>query len=308
MSALLAFVAGLLTALALWRAMAPQFHESDVLRRQNYRGHELPVASGVIVVLAVVAVSAAYSVFIRFGADAAVEQVRLANLLAYSGTALGYGLLGLLDDLVGATATKGFRGHLGALAHGRVTTGLVKLVWGVLLGVLAAPGTGWGGLRGGLVIAATANLGNLFDRAPGRTIKVSLVGGALVLALGVPAGEVTSMALVLGAGAGDAAARPARALHARRHRLERARWRGGVRAGGGVRADGGVDRAGRAGGAEPRERADQLHPRDRRDTALAVARPARRAPRATFGHALIVRHPRGRRGCRDMLLSRCQCT
>ena len=109
MSALLAFVAGLLTALALWRAMAPQFHESDVLRRQNYRGHELPVASGVIVVLAVVAVSAAYSVFIRFGADAAVEQVRLANLLAYSGTALGYGLLGLLDDLVGATATKGFR-------------------------------------------------------------------------------------------------------------------------------------------------------------------------------------------------------
>ena len=201
MSALLAFVAGLLTALALWRAMAPQFHESDVLRRQNYRGHELPVASGVIVVLAVVAVSAAYSVFIRFGADAAVEQVRLANLLAYSGTALGYGLLGLLGDLVGATATKGFRGHLGALAHGRVTTGLVKLVWGVLLGVLAAPGTGWGGLRGGLVIAATANLGNLFDRAPGRTIKVSLVGGALVLALGVPAGEVTSMALVLGAGA-----------------------------------------------------------------------------------------------------------
>ena len=102
MSALLAFVAGVVAAAGLWRAMAPQFHESEVLRRQNYRGHALPVASGVIVVLAVVLVCATYSVWIRFGADAPIEQVRLANLLAYSGTALGYGLLGLLDDLVAA--------------------------------------------------------------------------------------------------------------------------------------------------------------------------------------------------------------
>jgi UDP-N-acetylmuramyl pentapeptide phosphotransferase/UDP-N-acetylglucosamine-1-phosphate transferase len=202
MSAALAFVAGLVASLLLWQAMAPEFRESEMLRRENYRRHQLPVAAGVVVVLAAVVVVAAYSVFIRFGADAAEEQVRLANLLALSGTTLGYGLLGLLDDLVGATSTKGFRGHLGALAHGRVTTGLVKLVWGVLLGVLAAPGTGWGGLRGGLVIAAMANLGNLFDRAPGRTIKVSLLGGLLVVALGAPAGELSAMTLVLGAGLG----------------------------------------------------------------------------------------------------------
>lgn len=202
MSAVLAFVAGLVASVLLWQAMASEFRESEVLRRQNYRGHQLPVAAGVVVVLAAVLVVAVYSVFIRFGADASAEQVRLANLLALSGTTLGYGLLGLLDDLVGATSTKGFRGHLGALARGRVTTGLVKLVWGVLLGVLAAPGTGWGGLRGGLVIAAMANLGNLFDRAPGRTIKVSLLGGALAVALGAPAGELSAMTLVLGAGLG----------------------------------------------------------------------------------------------------------
>lgn len=202
MSAMLAFVAGLVASVLLWQAMASEFRESEVLRRQNYRGHQLPVAAGVVVVLAAVLVVAVYSVFIRFGADASAEQVRLANLLALSGTTLGYGLLGLLDDLVGATSTKGFRGHLGALTRGRVTTGLVKLVWGVLLGVLAAPGTGWGGLRGGLVIAAMANLGNLFDRAPGRTIKVSLLGGALAIALGAPAGELSAMTLVLGAGLG----------------------------------------------------------------------------------------------------------
>lgn len=202
MSAVLAFVAGAVAAALLWRAIAPELTEAEVLQRSNYRGHRLPVGAGVVVVLASVLVVAVYSVLIRFGADAPDEQVRLANLMALSGTTLGYGLIGLLDDLVGAAATKGFRGHLGALARGRVTTGLVKLVWGVLLGVLAAPGTGWGGLRGGLVIAATANLGNLFDRAPGRTIKVSLLGGVVVVALGGSAGELSAMALVLGAGVG----------------------------------------------------------------------------------------------------------
>jgi hypothetical protein len=47
-----------------------------------------------------------------------------------------------------------------------------------------------------------ARLGNLFDRAPGRTVKVSLLGGAVVVALGAPAWELAGMALVLGAGVG----------------------------------------------------------------------------------------------------------
>lgn len=105
------------------------------------------------------------------------------------------GLLGGLDDLAGDTATKGLRGHLGALRSGRVTTGALKVVG---LGATAAcvsllEGTspssrdpGAGRLRRALVdtvvIAGTANLVNLLDLRPGRALKVTTAAGALLLA------------------------------------------------------------------------------------------------------------------------------
>ena len=54
----------------------------------------------------------------------------------------------------------------------------------------------------GLLIAACANLGNLFDRAPGRTIKVTTIVAGVAVALGGPAWQLSGMALVVGAGAG----------------------------------------------------------------------------------------------------------
>ena len=49
---------------------------------------------------------------------------RAASTLAVGGASA----LGMIDDLTGATDVKGLRGHLGALRHGEVTTGTVKLV------------------------------------------------------------------------------------------------------------------------------------------------------------------------------------
>ncbi|MEX0847832.1 MAG: hypothetical protein WD023_08630 [Ilumatobacteraceae bacterium] len=196
----MAFVVGAAVSAALWRGLAPQWRASDVLRRSNYRGHVLPVASGVVVVLAVIVASAAYLLVAGLSGLTGTEAQRVAGLTA--GGAVGFGLIGLLDDLIGATSTKGFRGHLGAVARGQVTTGLVKLVWGVLIGMLAVPDGGWATVRGGLLVAASANLGNLFDRAPGRVIKVSLIGGAIVALLGAPAWALAGPMLVLGAGAG----------------------------------------------------------------------------------------------------------
>jgi UDP-GlcNAc:undecaprenyl-phosphate GlcNAc-1-phosphate transferase len=200
MIAVLFLVIGASTSFVLWRGLAPTFAASSVLRRQNYRGHELPVASGVVVVLAVVLVGAGYSFVERVGGLSSDELGRGAT--AVGGATIGFGLIGLLDDLVGAVATKGFRGHIGALRHGQVTTGLVKLVFGVVLGTLAVGTDPTSAIRGGLLIAATANLANLFDRAPGRVIKVSLLGAGVVAAMGAPGWHLTGPMLVVGAGLG----------------------------------------------------------------------------------------------------------
>ena len=55
----------------------------------------------------------------------------------------GFGFLGLIDDLAAVGEDRGFKGHLGALREGRVTTGLLKLVGGAAVAVVlvATPGS-----------------------------------------------------------------------------------------------------------------------------------------------------------------------
>jgi hypothetical protein len=202
MIAAVAFLAGAVASSLLWLGMREQWIAAPVLRRTNYRGHELPIASGVFVVLAVLAVSGCYFCWVRWGGVSAAEAGRGATLLA--GGTLGFGFIGLLDDLVGSTSTKGFAGHIGAVRHGRVTTGLVKLVGGGLLALVTAPFSSSTGdlIRGTLLVALSANLGNLFDRAPGRAIKMSLLGSLVVVLAGAPGWWLTGPMLVVGAGAG----------------------------------------------------------------------------------------------------------
>jgi UDP-N-acetylmuramyl pentapeptide phosphotransferase/UDP-N-acetylglucosamine-1-phosphate transferase len=153
-----------------------------------------------VVVVGVVLVAAIDS--IRASAvGAGMSELRRAGDLLLVGS-LGFALLGLFDDLVGATEVKGFRGHLGALRQGRVTSGLLKLLGGLALGVLCAPGDLGSSIRGGLLIAAMANLANLFDRAPGRVIKVGIIGAGIVGAVGGLGWAIAPTMLVVGAGAG----------------------------------------------------------------------------------------------------------
>lgn len=118
---------------------------------------------------------------------------------------VGPGVLGAVDDLVGDIASKGLRGHLGALARGEVTTGAVKIVGLALSGLAAASladrRTGRGPaatLLGGAVVAGAANAVNLFDLRPGRALKVTVLAAAGLTA----AGGGASTAAALGASAG----------------------------------------------------------------------------------------------------------
>ena len=198
-----AFVAGVVAALGLWGLMRTAF-AVDVFARENYRGRRLPTAAGVLVALVVLGVDAVVTLAVAAGAEpeaAAVDGLRLVTV-----TALGFALLGLLDDLGGAGESGGFRGHLRSLASGRLTTGAVKLFGGAALGVVVVsvrePDSVGRVLADGALVALAANLGNLFDRAPGRTTKVALLGlVALVLAVGAEP-EIAGVALAIGAGAG----------------------------------------------------------------------------------------------------------
>ncbi len=198
----LGLVVGTVVARLLWLGLAPLF-ESPSLTRTNYRGATLPTAAGVVLPLAVLAVEGGRALAASFGVgDVGLNEPRLLVLAAV----LGYGVLGLLDDVLGSAHHKGFRGHGAALLGGQVTSGLLKLAGGGAMALLVVGpivGRSPGRLiADALVVALAANMANLLDRAPGRTTKGA--GAAFVLLLlGVGAAPaLVPVAVVVGAALG----------------------------------------------------------------------------------------------------------
>jgi UDP-GlcNAc:undecaprenyl-phosphate/decaprenyl-phosphate GlcNAc-1-phosphate transferase len=119
--------------------------------------------------------------------------VRLAGVVA----TMGAGVFGAYDDLAGHVGSKGLRGHFAALRRGELTSGIVKIA-GIGASGLAASWfvsdhpVDW--LLGAGVVAASANLVNLFDLRPGRALKVGLLGVLLS-----PTGAAPIVAAPLGA-------------------------------------------------------------------------------------------------------------
>ena len=163
---------------------------APVFRRQNYRGAELAVGSGLVIVVASLIAAAV-------GATIATLNVRspssTTSVFAFTAAAtipvIGFAFLGLIDDLAATGDARGFRGHIRSLAHGELTTGGLKLFGGACFAlwwswsVRDAERTWpllWV-LINGAIIALAANVGNLFDRAPGRTLKVSALSFVAIL-------------------------------------------------------------------------------------------------------------------------------
>ncbi len=202
----LAVLVGVLAVRLTWLAARPWFSQ-PILLRPNYRDREIPVAVGVVLPLALFLVEAGRSVVDAVGAgDDAINLARLLTLV----TVTGFCLLGAIDDVAGSGEHRGFKGHVLALLAGRVTTGLFKLLGGAAVALVAvspialaaSDGTIGRLLADAALVALCANLGNLFDRGPGRAIKVSLVAFAvLVLAAGADE-SLSAVAVVAGAAAG----------------------------------------------------------------------------------------------------------
>jgi UDP-GlcNAc:undecaprenyl-phosphate/decaprenyl-phosphate GlcNAc-1-phosphate transferase len=131
---------------------------------------------------------------------------RRAGLLLVTATAG----VGLYDDLYGDRHARGLRGHLRALRHGQVTTGMVKLVG---LACAAAVGSALRRQRpvavvvDSVLVAGTANLVNLLDLRPGRAAKVSAAKAGFLLAAGAGGPAAAALGAALAALPADLAER-----------------------------------------------------------------------------------------------------
>jgi UDP-N-acetylmuramyl pentapeptide phosphotransferase/UDP-N-acetylglucosamine-1-phosphate transferase len=194
---------GVLAALVLERAAAPVLGV-PALRRRNYRDHELATAGGLVIVLGVLVVEAVRTALAEFGVGEELSDDLLRSVVLFA--CFAFAFLGLIDDVLGTDGDRGFGGHLRALRSGRLTTGAMKLFGGAVVAIVltAAPGevSGRRLLADAALVALAANLGNLLDRAPGRTIKVGLIA-YVPIALAAGTGPVgLALAPVVGAAAG----------------------------------------------------------------------------------------------------------
>lgn len=195
--------------------------------RTNFHGATVSLRGGVAMAGASVASAAV--------ASALSDQPRAA--LGGAVAALGGAVAGYIDDVDqgahdGGKVAKGLKGHLGALAHGQVTTGVIKIA-GIGASALAASAlvgskaTSVSGKAADLalntvLIAGTANLANLLDLRPGRALKATVLVATPLsyfscAAAKTPAWETSATAS--GAVASETPAAPASASGASAQRL-----------------------------------------------------------------------------------------
>ncbi len=197
---LVSLVASMCAATVLLLGTKP-FFERDLFTRENYRGVELPTAVGLIVALSAVSVLAAALLVDNLGWHAHPETIESLNLTATA--ALGFGLLGLLDDLAVDQGPSGYRGHIRAMRHGNLSAGALKMLAGPLVALIvvfpASGGSFWRLLADGALVALAANLANLFDRAPGRVCKLFLLVSVVMVGASIASPALAGLAAVVGA-------------------------------------------------------------------------------------------------------------
>lgn len=195
-----AIVLGVLLGVAVptigMRMLLPSLREGTTA--ENYRGRKVFLGLGVVWLIWSGCAILAGLAFGEPIATGSMPRLLLAagmlSLVAFS--------LGAVDDAFGTAGARGFKGHLRALAKGRLTTGGLKL-FGIslasylvaLLVVGSGVSLGSGGplrlalaLPAGAAIALTSNLVNLTDLRPGRALKTYVllaVPGAFSAAFGL---------------------------------------------------------------------------------------------------------------------------
>lgn len=203
MSVVLAAVVGFLGARLLWLLLAPVFAQ-PAFQRLNYRDKVVPAGAGVVLALVPV-----FAESVRLAAGAAGLGVRgiTGPRAAVVVAAVGFGLVGLIDDVAGTGEDRGLRGHARALLEtGRLSTGGLKFLGGAAIALIAVSplphDAFWPFIADAALVALCANLANLLDRAPGRTIKVGAIAFVFLAIFTVVPRPLIPAAVVAGAAMG----------------------------------------------------------------------------------------------------------
>jgi UDP-GlcNAc:undecaprenyl-phosphate/decaprenyl-phosphate GlcNAc-1-phosphate transferase len=125
------------------------------LEKQNFQGQTIPAVAGItpfLVGMTGYAIEGKWPLFLCI---------------------LAFGTLGFCDDKWGDRSIGGFRGHLGALRKGKLTTGAIKLLGGGIAALVCVYLVD--GIRlmlpfDAMLVALAANTINLLDLRPGRAL------------------------------------------------------------------------------------------------------------------------------------------
>lgn len=176
MNVAVAFAVGFLVVRVV-AAAGRDFLAAPALQRRNYRDRLVPTGGGVLLAVGLIVIEGGRVALSAFGVgnETGLTEARELVLIAV----LGFALLGFIDDVAVNQSAQGFVGHGRAMLRGELTTGGLKLAAGGVLALVVAAPVAAGELDrlalDGLLVALAANLANLFDRAPGRLVKVSLL-------------------------------------------------------------------------------------------------------------------------------------
>lgn len=165
---------------------------------KNYRGELIPCGIGIVFILYSIVWYTLYLLLFNFHLLSALSMFDvLIVMIAFFAASL----IGFIDDVLGSRDTLGIKGHFKALFTGRLTTGAVKAIVGLLVSFAVSVFLSAGIpelLVNTLVIALFTNLLNLLDLRPGRAIKfyifllaifavnAALTGGYAVFWLFIP--------------------------------------------------------------------------------------------------------------------------
>ncbi len=165
--------------LIVWGLFLSVLHKKGFLTCDNFLGKKTFAAYGLV------AYPAALTGMILLFASGNTDKQSLLN---YAVILSVMWLGGAIDDLFGSRSAGGYMGHINALVRDKkLTTGLIKIVAGIIAGCFSAcyfnSGSAAKGIAAFLLVPLSANTVNLFDLRPGRASFFFFISSLLILAI-----------------------------------------------------------------------------------------------------------------------------